>query len=91
MNMANEAGKWFPKLGVAPPEWWLSGMSHASAAAQMDSYFVEYSGSNGESGGVPGTRIPPRRPFSAAHSISATEPSTSPRKIWTMPARRSGA
>ena len=39
----------------------------------------------------PGTRMPPRRPCSAAHSISSTDPSTSPRKIWMIPARRSGA
>ena len=30
-------------------------------------------------------------PWTAAHSISATEPSTSPKKIWAIPARRSGA
>jgi hypothetical protein len=35
MNIASEAGKWLPKFGVAPPEWWFKGMSQASAAAHM--------------------------------------------------------
>ena len=56
-------------------------MLFAAAAAQIGSYDAEYNGSNGESGGAPGTRIPPRNPFSAAHSISFTDPSTSPRNI----------
>ena len=57
----------------------------------MGSYVGEYKGSNGESGGAPGTKIPPLKPLSNAHLISSTEPLTSPRKICATPARLSGA